>query len=191
MMGKRAALASVILLMLINLSVVSATTTVTFQPGAYIIDMGSFPYTQATGLKPYGLVYDLVINKQIPVAWAISPTKAKDGIDFTVTGSGPWAKSYRGGSFIISKDFASLAAASIATWTAKGVKVYGPTDLPFSAPIYENITSFPNAVCDLQNGAIIIKAFYTPSEVPSSSYRLGSPEDLGTCGLYDPVREGG
>ena len=99
MIGIKAMLASVILLMVINLSLASATTTVTFAPGAYIIDMGSFPYTYNTGLKPYGLVYDLVINKQVPVSWAISPTKTKDGIDFTVP-SGTGAGSYRGGSFI-------------------------------------------------------------------------------------------
>ena len=57
----------------------------------------------------------------------------------------------------------------------------GPTTASFTAPIYDNITSFPNAVCDLQNGPLIIAAFYTPSEVPSSSYRLGSPHNLGPC----------
>ena len=182
MIGIRAAMASVILLMLLNLSIASATTTVTFQPGAYIIDMGNAPgsITNGNGLKPYGLVYDLAINKQIPVAWAINPAKAKDGIDFTVP-SGTGAGSYRGGSFIISKEFASLAAPTIATWITKGVIVKGPTTATFSAPIYGNITSFPNAVCDLQNGGIIISAFYTPSEVPSSSYRLGSPQDLKDC----------
>ena len=139
-----------------------------------------FPYTYATGIKPYGLIYDLVINKQVPVSWAINPGKAKDGIDFTVP-SGTGAGSYRGGSFIVPQDYASDALATINTWKAKGVIVKGPTTANFTAPIYDNITSFPNAVCDLQNGAIIIKAFYTPSEVPSSSYRLGSPSNLNPC----------
>ena len=82
----RAALASVILLMLLNLSIVSATTTVTFQPGAYIIDMSTAPpaLNYANGLKPYGLVYDLIINKQIPVSWAINPTKSNVTTDTLV-----------------------------------------------------------------------------------------------------------
>lgn len=155
---------------------VSATTTMTFSAGSYVIDMSGFPYTYANGLKPYGLVYDLVRNKQIPVYWAINPSKAKDGIDFTVD-----SRNFRGGSFIIPAEYVSAALSTISTWTAKGVVVYGPTTSSFSAPIYDYITSFPNAVCDLQNGPIIIKAFYTPSEVPSTSYRLGSPQDLNSC----------
>ena len=181
MMRMRAALASVILLMLLNLSVVNATTTVTFQPGAYIIDMGSSPYTYANGLKPYGLVYDLIINKQVPVSWAISPTKSKDGIDFTVP-SGTGAGSYRGGSFIIPVEFAGDALTTLNYWkNTKLVKVVGPTTAAFTAPIYENLTSFPNAVLDEQNGDKIEAAFYDYSEVPMSSYRIGSPEDLTEC----------
>ena len=183
MMGMRAALASVILLMLINLSVVSATTTVTFQPGAYIIDMSTAPpaLNYANGLKPYGLVYDLIINKQIPVSWAINPTKAKDGVDFTVP-SGTGAGSYRGGSFIIPVEYASDALTTLNYWkNTKLVKVVGPTTAAFSAPIYENLTSFPNAVLDEQNGDKIEAAFYDYSEVPMTSYRIGSPEDLTEC----------
>jgi uncharacterized repeat protein (TIGR01451 family) len=153
----------------------TSTTNVHFAAGAYIIDMGSFPYTYATGLKPYGLVYDLVINKHIPVSWAINSSKSKDGVDFTVG-----AKNYRGGPLIIPAEYASLALSTINTWKAKGVLVDGPTT-SFTAPIYGNITSFPNAVCDLQNGAIIVSDFYTKAEVPSTSYRLGSPQDLGPC----------
>jgi len=183
MMGMRAALASIILLMLINLSVVSATTTVTFQPGAYIIDMSTAPpaLNYANGLKPYGLVYDLIINKQVPVSWAISPTKSKDGVDFTVP-SGTGAGSYRGGSFIIPAEFAGDALTTLNYWkNTKLVKVIGPTTAAFSAPIYENLTSFPNAVLDEQNGDKIEAAFYDYSEVPMTSYRIGSPEDLTEC----------
>ena len=36
----------------------------TFVPGAYIIDMVQAPQTIANGLKPYGLIYDLVINQK-------------------------------------------------------------------------------------------------------------------------------
>src|SRR6266567_3933896 len=51
---------------------------VTFSPGAYIIDMGQIPQTEANGLKPYGMIYDLVENNQVPVSWAINPNKVTD-----------------------------------------------------------------------------------------------------------------
>ena len=68
-----------------------------FAPGTYIIDMGRSPQTVANGLKPYGLVDDLVRNHLVPVYWAIRPGKLKDGVDFNADG-----KDYRGGPFIIS-----------------------------------------------------------------------------------------
>jgi uncharacterized repeat protein (TIGR01451 family) len=172
-------LATLVVFILYIITPAISTTNVHFSSGAYIIDMGSvntFPYTYATGLKPYGLVYDLVINKQIPVSWAINPSKSKDGVDFTVGG-----KNYKGGPLIIPAEYASLALSTINQWKAKGVVVDGPIASSFTAPIYGNVTSFPNAVCDLQNGAIIISAFYTKAEVPSTSYRLGSPQDLRPC----------
>jgi len=67
----------------------------TFAPGAYIIDMGQSTQTIANGLKPYGLIFDLVINQQVPVYWAIDPAKAKDGVDFIADG-----KPYSGGSLV-------------------------------------------------------------------------------------------
>ncbi|MBK6825589.1 MAG: hypothetical protein IPG86_01260 [Chitinophagaceae bacterium] len=56
----------------------------TMSTGAFIVNMGaSNPNTIANGLKPYGLVYDLVRNYHVPVRWVISQTKIKDGPDFT------------------------------------------------------------------------------------------------------------
>ena len=139
--------------------------------------MGSFPYTYNNGLKPYGLIHDLIINKQIPLSWAINPAKAKDGVDFTAT-TGAGTKNYRGGSVIIPQEFVAEAMTTINTWKAKNVIVDGPTTASFTAPIYDTLTSFPRAVCDEQNGPLIINAFYIPSEVPSSSYRIGNPSSL-------------
>src|SRR6266487_2154364 len=77
---------------------------VTFATGAYIIDMGQMPQTAANGLKPFGLLYSLIVSNEVPVAWAINPDKVTDknpavtseGADFIVNG-----KIYRGGPFII------------------------------------------------------------------------------------------
>ena len=54
--------------------------------------MGITPQTYANGLKPYGLIYDLMINYKVPIKWVIEPTKSKDGTDFTYG-----ATSYKGG----------------------------------------------------------------------------------------------
>jgi hypothetical protein len=120
---------------------------VTFAPGAYIIDMGQRPQTAANGLKPYGLVYQLVVNNQVPVNWAINPSKITDknpivtveGVDFVLRG-----KSYRGGPFIISPEVITAAVTNlIEVWRAKGVVVDGPITNSFTAPIYDVVTAFP------------------------------------------------
>jgi Right handed beta helix region len=159
--------------------------TQTFAAGAYIIDMGQATQTVANGLKPYGLVYDLVINKGIPVKWAINPTKAKDGADFTVG-----SKDYKGSAFIIPQEYAAEAAATITDWkTNKGVMVDGPLATGFTAPIFDTITSFPNTVLDSLNSSIAT-TYYGNAGIPNSSpgmfgtfntYRTGLPSSLTTC----------
>src|SRR5438876_2299482 len=158
---------------------------VTFAPGAYIIDMGQMPQNAANGLKPFGLLYNLVVPNEVPVAWAINPNKVTDknpaitieGVDFILNG-----KSYRGGPFIIRAEHANSAVTNlIATWRAKGVVVDGPIPNTFTAPVYDDIRSFPNVLLDLQNGSKLITAFYGPAEVPTTSYLVGNPNDVGPC----------
>jgi uncharacterized repeat protein (TIGR01451 family) len=156
----------------------------TLVAGAYIIDMGQATQTVANGLKPYGLVYELVVQKAIPVKWAIDPNKAREGVDFSANG-----KSYRGGSFIIPAEYATEASSSIAGWKAQGVVIDGPLASSFNAPIFTTITGFPNAVLDFQNGSIA-QAYYTNAGIPASStgtfgsfntYRFGYPSSLTSC----------
>src|SRR6202008_4564785 len=81
-----------------------APAATTFNPGAYIIDMGQPTQTVGNALKPYGLVYDLVTNYKVPVDWAIKSTKTTfafnnpaASVDFTASitsGSGPVPKDY-------------------------------------------------------------------------------------------------
>jgi hypothetical protein len=70
-----------------------------FSAGAFIVNMGIVPQTIGNGLKPYGMVYDLVQNYNVPVYWAINPNKLKDGIDFNYNGV-----DYKGGPFIIASE---------------------------------------------------------------------------------------
>lgn len=90
----------------------------TFTTGSYIINMGATsPNTVGNGLKPYGLVYDLIRNYSVPVRWVIGTGKVKDGVDFTYNST-----AYRGGTFIIPKEFRSTAVNSrITYWESLGV----------------------------------------------------------------------
>lgn len=169
---------SVIIILLIASSPVWAADE-TFNAGAYIIDMGTSNQTYNTGLKPYGLVYDLIVNENVPVHWAIDPDKLKDQADFDADGY-----SYKGGSFIIPVEYLSSSVLSvISTWQGQGVKVDGPISNSFTAPIYTELTSWPRAVLDEDNGSIV-EDYYINAGVPSSSYQLaGNPTNLTGC--YD------
>jgi uncharacterized repeat protein (TIGR01451 family) len=156
----------------------------TFAAGAYIIDMGQATQTIANGLKPYGLVYELVVKNAIPVKWAIDPNKVRDGADFIANG-----KTYKGGSFIIAPEYATQAAAIVTAWKGQGVVVDGPLASGFTTPIYDTITNFPNAVLDFGNGSIA-QSYYTNAGIPASTtgtygsfntYRFGYPSSLTSC----------
>ncbi len=158
--------------------------TENFAAGAYIIDMGQATQTIANGLKPYGLVYELAVNRGIPVKWAIEPTKAKGGNDFIAAG-----KTYKGSAFIIPAAFAADAATAIATWRAAGVIVDGPLAVGFFAPIYDTITSFPRIVLDQANGAIA-QSYLNNAGIPAigsglygtyNTYRFATPAQLNDC----------
>ncbi|MDH5237837.1 MAG: hypothetical protein OEW85_09520, partial [Acidimicrobiia bacterium] len=159
-----------------------AATLTTYDAGAYVVDMGQVQ-TVATGLKPYGLVYDLVVNNQIPVDWVIADGKTKNpdadltdpaAIDFSANG-----KDYRGGPFVIPAGFAAEAAPIISAWQAQGVVVDGPMP-QFGAPKFETITSWPNAVLDLKNGKIA-SAYYANAGIGTEAYRMGLPSSLSPC----------
>lgn len=149
----------------------------TFAAGAYIIDAGQNSTINA-GLKPYGLVYAL-LKAGIPVNWSINPAKIKDGVDFTL----PAGKSYKGGPFIISADYASnpTVISLVATWRSSGAVVDGPVTAGFSAPVYEILTKWPKGYLDADNQDLITP-YYSNAGVPTDSYRLNSsPLDLPPC----------
>ncbi|MEO6189253.1 MAG: hypothetical protein ABIO44_01735, partial [Saprospiraceae bacterium] len=82
--------------------------------GSYVINMGILPQTVNNGLRPYGMVYDLVKNYMVPVKWVINSSKVKDGIDFSHNGI-----DYKGGPFIIPAPYRTAAVnARITYWTS-------------------------------------------------------------------------
>lgn len=155
-----------------------------FPAGSAIIDMGVSPQTYNNGLIPYGLVYDLAINNNIPVYWVVNHTKSwvnpsakQDQTDITVN-----SKNYKGGPFAISAEFIADATPIINTWVTNYPGLTVDMGLPeFEAPIYDYITSFPQAVLDEDNGDKVQDAFYDRANVPITFGRLGTPDDLTLC----------
>jgi hypothetical protein len=95
----------------------SASVNTTFNSGAFI-NMGVTPQTNNNGFKPYGMLYDLIMNYGIEVSWVIDGSKAKDGTDFTYN-----ASAYKGGPFVIrAEDISSSVATRITYWTMAGLE---------------------------------------------------------------------
>ena len=152
----------------------------TIKPGSYIVDMGVMPQTIGNGLKPYGLVYDLLKNYNTPVKWVMNSGKSKDGIDFVHNGI-----TYRGGAFIIDAEFrTSTINAVIAGWEAQGV--IGHTSVSeFTIEVPKILTYGPNWTMDKTNGHLAV-SYFTNAGIPASAYggdssNWKSPSELGAC----------
>ncbi|MDH5373620.1 MAG: DUF11 domain-containing protein, partial [Acidimicrobiia bacterium] len=164
------------------------TSTVTrLDAGAYIIDMGVVPQTENNSLRPYGLIYELMIAERIPVIWVINDSKTTGGIDFSYDG-----KAYSGGAFIIAAEYAAQGAPIIGRWVADypGLTVDGPTASPIDVPVFDTLTNWPNAILDDQNGSIA-EAYYENAGIPETitagdgttktAYLFKDPQTLGAC----------
>ncbi len=145
------------------------------EAGAFIVNMGITPQTMANGMKPYGLVYDLVRNFNVPIKWVINQSKAKDGIDFSHNGI-----DYRGGTFIVEQQYRTPAVnAAIVGWQSQGV--VGATSISdMTVPVYNSITGFSNVVVDEENENLVIP-YFANAGIPQSIYTVGLPSDLGPC----------
>jgi len=129
------------------LSLAQNCTNSAVRTGSFIINMGVTPQTLNNGLKPYGMIQDLINNYRVPIIWSINPGKAKDGIDFTHNGV-----NYRGGTFIVPAQFRNATVNNrINYWTGQGV--VGATSVaPLNVPIYDTLTSFPKIMIDISSG---------------------------------------
>jgi len=153
----------------------AATESIT--TGSFIINMGVVPQTYNNGLRPYGMLFDLIVNYSVPIKWVIEPTKAKDGTDFTYN-----AVAYKGGPFIIPAEYINATiSARITYWLGRGVQgVY--TTSTISVPVYATLTAFSVAIIDDESGSEdIVEQYYTNAQIPSTGYVIGTPSSLEDC----------
>ena len=157
----------------------------TFQKGSCIIDMGVPAQTYGNGLKPYGLLFNLLNRAKIPVYWAINPNKTfettlpkVDEADFTVDG-----RIFKGGAFIIPAAYLQQVQSIVDIWVGQGVVVY-KTLSAFAPPVYDLLTRVPHVVLDATNGTTIQTGFYQRAGILStdSIYTLGGvPTTVTDC----------
>lgn len=163
---KKMAEKTVLLLLFFSISILANAQTTTFPTGSYIINMGSNP------LSPYGLIYDLLKNNLVPIYWVISPTKVKDGADFTYNGV-----NYRGGTFIIHAENRNAAVNSKITG-------YGVPGTTTTSALTVNVTKVlnvaPRWTINNQNSDIGV-AMFDGSGIPSSAWNYKDPQSLGDC----------
>ncbi|MDB5119346.1 MAG: hypothetical protein JWN56_564 [Sphingobacteriales bacterium] len=132
--------------------------------GSFIINMGITPQTIANGLRPYGLVYDMLQNFSVPVKWVINPNKTRDGIDFTYNQT-----PYRGGSFIVLAQYRTAEVnKAIDSWIGSGV-VGENTSSELSVNIFATLSYAPRWTIDSENG-LLVTPFFENAGIPTSAY---------------------
>jgi hypothetical protein len=155
--------------------------TDTVKPGSFIINMGVTPQTIANGLKPYGLVYQLMKDHKVPVWWIINPNKTKDGTDFIHNGV-----TYRGGTFVIPAAYRTSAVnTTISNWQAQGVVGASATS-NIITNVYMVLKFTPRWTLDTLNGELITNFFINagiPASAHGGSLSTGwkSPAQLDAC----------
>lgn len=153
-----------------------SSQTISIPKGSVIIDMGVVPQTIENGLKPYGLVYSLITNYSTPVIWSINPSKTKDGADFILDN-----KTFKGGTFIISKQFLTDQVLSeITQWESEGVNTYTALS-NIQVPLYRELKFFPNWVLDTNNGGIAEQYMENAGIPVELASREALPVELTTC----------
>lgn len=156
-------------------SLLNAQTNETISAGSFIINMGITPQNDGNGLKPYGMIYDLLKNNQVPIKWVINPSKGRDGTDFTHNGT-----TYRGGTFIIPAEYRTAAVnAKIASWQGQGV--VGATSVSaITVPVYGTIKAAPRWALN-PDKTEISSQYILDAGIPSSAYYIKEASALGQC----------
>jgi len=149
--------------------------------GSYAVNLGITPQTKANALKPYGFIYELLIEYPIEIKWVINSEKEKDGIDFSLG-----EEDFRSGSFVIPVSYITKDLRnSIENWKKRGVKgSYFQEDQ--SLPVFTNLSVAPKWTLDKQNGSIAL-AYFRAAGIPGSAHggysskNWKTPDELGVC----------
>jgi hypothetical protein len=140
--------------------------------GSYIIDMGVAPQTVSNGLKPYGMIYDLIKNEGVNVIWSIQTGKSKDGIDFSYNNH-----DYRGGTFIIPTEYRNISVNNrITYWESQGV-IGVTTTSAVIVPTVSTLSilrSVPDWNLDKEEGFRTL-GYFTNAGIPSTAYGGNDP----------------
>jgi uncharacterized repeat protein (TIGR01451 family) len=172
----------------------TSSNDTTFGAGSYIIDMGA-SLTKPNGLRPYGLIYELIVKRQIPVVWAIKDgktggvtgvTNATADVDFTATVAVDrtatiQTKSYKSGAFIIPAEYVNASVdAAVALFEATTVVDRATTS--FAAPSFSTLQSWPRAALDAANGKLALP-YFANAGVPNEAraYSFKTPAQLTPC----------
>jgi len=151
----------------------------TFITGSYIVDMGQHSGTLATDkakeLTPWGMIYDLLKNYNVPVYVVINANKTKDGIDFTYN-----SINYKGGTFVIDKKNISTAvSARITYWNNQGmVGTYTNSNLTLNTTFRYSVV--PTWTLDRDNSTLVTP-FFTNAKIPTTAYNTLLPSQLSAC----------
>ena len=138
--------------------------TDTVKTGSFIINMGVTPQTVANGLKPYGLLYELMKNYKVPIWWVINPGKTKDGADFIHNGV-----TYRGGTFVIPAVYRTSAVnTTISSWQSQGVVGANATS-DIITDVYMVLKFAPRWTLDTTYGELITN-FFVNAGIPASAH---------------------
>jgi Secretion system C-terminal sorting domain/Bacterial Ig domain len=153
----------------------SYAQTETLPTGSFIINMGTPVQTFNNGLRPYGLIWDIIKNNKAQVKWVISQTKLKDGVDFTYN-----AINYSGGTFIIPQKFitAAVQAKINALFPSVIAGVY--TTSALTVDVTYTLKYTPRWTFDFANGSIA-QAYLTNAGIPITSFPLKLPSQLNGC----------
>ncbi|MGJ7029733.1 Ig-like domain-containing protein [Niabella hirudinis] len=179
------------LLIQLLLAPVSSKAQVTATAGSYIVDLGTAVKNPA-GVKPYGMVHELIKFYKVPIYWIVRTGKAKDAVDYTIEG-----RDYKSGLFVIPGEFVTPnVQAAITQWTA-ATSVTGPNGYirgfvtarriaapySFTGAKFMRLTSAPLWTLDDKNGSIAEKWIKDKDQagIPSTQYNWLAPSALGAC----------
>ncbi|MBC7653008.1 MAG: gliding motility-associated C-terminal domain-containing protein [Oligoflexus sp.] len=153
----------------------------TITSGSFIINLGVVPQTIQNGLKPYGLVYDMLKNYKVPIKWVINQTKERDDVDFILNGT-----SYRGGAFIILTKYRTKEVNDVInSWLAKGI-VGETSTTDFKVNIYSTLSYAPRWTIDKTAGDLVTPFFVNagiPPDAHGGEFRTNwkNPSQLTVC----------